>query len=132
MSLFECPGDESKRSDVDSYKRSYTIAPWTTNWSNDQGAFRGWRDRELNLGVPSVIVENPSTAAVILEWHADPNLFGSLGHQYHEYFGPVGGVQHNGFTNVLMMDGHIEKVSTAMPSKEFTAKFIPGEIGQLK
>ncbi|MFC7336035.1 DUF1559 domain-containing protein [Haloferula chungangensis] len=130
---FACPSDKKMRSS-DKFPRSYSIVPWTTNWSNGT-QFRGWRGRPFNEGVPMSIVKNPTTAAVVVEWHAGTddgteNVVGQGGHAYHDRGGPDGPDDdlHNRNQIVLFADGHTE-VLPFMSNSDFVEKYWPGKIG---
>lgn len=131
--LFCCPNDRRER-DPGLFKRSYAIIPWTTNWSNGT-AFRGWKDRPFNVGVPVNIVRRPARAAVIVEWHSGvddgvANHLGSGGHAYHDRGGPDGADDevHGKKQIVLFADGHTE-VLPFMSNAEFVENYWPGELG---
>ncbi len=128
VKIFACPSDEAVRTDSDSYPRSYSLAPWTTNW-NDGQSFQGWRDRTFNVGVPPVIVDKLSTAGVLVEWHQSSNAIGSTGDQYHRFPGPAGAKLHGDFSHVLFLDWHVEKVPLSMSQADFQDKYAPGEFG---
>ncbi|MBK1828861.1 DUF1559 domain-containing protein [Haloferula rosea] len=132
---FACPSDRKERS-ADKYPRSYAIVPWTTNWSNGT-AFRGWKDRPFNVGVPVSIVRKPAKAATVVEWHSGTerieNAVGSGGHAYHDRGGPDGPDDdvHRRNQIVLFADGHTE-VLPFMSNSEFVEKYWPGSLGSAR
>ncbi len=134
LALFSCGSDKYKRS-PNYYKRSYAIVPWTTNWSNGT-AFRGWKNRSLNKGVPLSIVDSPVRAAMVVEWHqgteAIENCCGAGAHAYHDRGGPDSDDRdvHKRKHNVLFADGHVEMLPF-MSNAEFVEKYWPGSIGKL-
>lgn len=134
LQVFQCPSDKYKRS-PNYFKRSYAIVPWTTNWSNGT-AFRGWKNRPLNRGVPLSIVDSPVSSAMVVEWHqgteAIENCCGGGAHAYHDRGGPDGDGRdvHKKRHNVLFADGHVETLPF-MKNSEFVEKYWPGSIGNL-
>lgn len=111
IDVFQCPQDNVERNDENAYKRSYALVPWTFNWSNASGTLRGFSGRELprNSGIPQVIVENPASAAVLVEFHAVGNYFGGLAYATGDGPGRSHGEAiHGENANVAFADGHVE------------------------
>ena len=81
-----------------------------------------------------MIVRDPVTAAVVVEWHAGEesieNVLGSGSHGYHDRGGPDGSDRdvHKKTQIVLFADGHTE-ILPFMNTKEFIDKYWPGTIG---
>lgn len=127
--VFASPADKKPRA-IDTYKRSFAIVPWTTNWSNGS-AFRGWKDLPYNKGIRYSMLSSPEKAAMVVQWHegapGTPNHLGSGAHAYHDIGGPQ--VSLGSHQLVLFADGHIEKLSAKMTSTEFIEKYWPGTIG---
>ena len=127
--IFAAPADQEPRA-KDTYRRSFAIVPWTTNWSNGT-AFRGWKDLPYNKGVRHSMLNYPEKAAMVVQWHEGtsgiPNHLGSSAHAYHD----IGGRQTSlgNYQQVLFADGHIAKISARLNSAEFVAKYWPGTIG---
>lgn len=129
--IFASPSDKEPRA-KDVYKRSFAIVPWTTNWSNGS-AFRGWKDLPYNKGIRYSMLNSPEKAAMIVQWHEGisntPNHLGSGAHAYHDSGGRQGLLGNH--QQVLFADGHIDKISTRIPSAEFVSKYWPGSIGNV-
>lgn len=127
--VFTSPSDKQPRA-KDTYKRSFAIVPWTTNWSNGS-AFRGWKELPFNKGIRYSMLNSPETAAMVVQWHegasGTPNHLGSGAHAYHDFGGPLGSLGNYQF--VLFADGHIEKLSAKISSAEFIKKYWPGTLG---
>ncbi|QTN34292.1 DUF1559 domain-containing protein [Akkermansiaceae bacterium] len=129
---FACPADRKPRSQ-DRFKRSYSIVPWTTNWSNGT-QFRGWKNRPYNKGVPLSIVDEPGRAAMVVEWHTGTesleNLCGGGNHTYHDRGGPdkPEDTLHGKKQIVLFADGHTEMLPF-MTNADFVQKYWPGVLG---
>ena len=127
--IFAAPADKEPHA-KDTYRRSFAIVPWTTNWSNGT-AFRGWKDLPYNKGVRHSMLNSPENAAMVVQWYegasGTPNLLGSGAHAYHD----SGGCQTSlgNYQLVLFADGHIETLSARLNSAEFVAKYWPGTIG---
>ena len=127
--IFASPADKEPRA-KGTYKRSFAIVPWTTNWSNGT-AFRGWKDLPYNKGVRYSILNSPEKAAMVVQWYegtsGTSNHLGSGAHAYHD----IGGRQTSlgNYQQVLFADGHIEKISARLNDAEFVAKYWPGTIG---
>lgn len=134
LDIFACPSDKYSRTSA-SFKRSYAIVPWTTNWSNGT-AFRGWKDRPFGRGVPISIVNAPEKSALVVEWHqgteAIENICGSGGHTYHDRGGPdeAGRDVHGNRQIVLFADSHTE-ILPFLSNAEFVKKYWPGSIGNV-
>ena len=133
--IFKCTEDSKKRG-TNRFARSYAIVPWTTNWSNGT-SFRGWKDRPFNVGIPALIVPNPSKAAMVVEWSEGtegvaPNELGSGAHAYHDCGGPAtkGLDLHREKQIVLFADGHTESLPI-LSTDAFVAKYWPGKIGNV-
>lgn len=133
--IFACPADRKPRRSTH-FKRSYSIVPWTTNWSNGT-QFRGWKDRPYNVGVPLSIVDEPARAVTVVEWHSGTadgveNLLGSGGHAYHDRGGPDGpdDTVHGRKQIVLFADGHTE-ILPFISNSEFVRKYWPGTLGDI-
>lgn len=127
--LFITPEDEEKH-DPSFYARSFAIVPWTTNWSNGT-AFRGWKNRPYNTGVPYSALDSPEKNAMVVQWHrggnGTANQLGHGNHAYHDIGGPaktLGSMQ-----QILFADGHVDKIRANMSNSEFVAKYWPGTIG---
>lgn len=134
LSVFKCPSDSYKRS-PNYFARSYAVVPWTTNWSNGT-AFRGWKSRPLNRGVPLSILDSATRSAMVVEWHSGTegieNTCGSGAHAFHDRGGPDGEERdvHKRKQNVLFADGHVE-VLPFMKNSDFVEDYWPGSIGNL-
>jgi prepilin-type N-terminal cleavage/methylation domain-containing protein len=130
--LFFTPEDKAVR-DESVYPRSFAIVPWTTNWS-DGTAFRGWKDRPYNVGVPYSSLTAPEKSVMVVQWFSGnesiPNYFGHGNHAYHDRGGPLEAI--GDFQQALFADGHIEKIRGNMGNPEFVAKYWPGTLGQVK
>lgn len=127
--IFASPADKETRA-KGTYKRSFGIVPWTTNWSNGT-SFRGWKDLPYNKGVRYSMLNSPEKAAMVVQWHegtsGTPNILGSGAHAYHD----IGGRQTSlgNYQQVLFADGHIETLSAKMKVSEFVTKYWPGTLG---
>lgn len=127
--IFASPADKETRA-KGTFKRSFAIVPWTTNWSNGS-AFRGWKDLPFNKGIRYSMLNSPEKAVTVVQWHegtsGTPNVLGSGAHAYHD----IGGRQTalGNHQQVLFADGHIETISARMPHAEFVAKYWPGTLG---
>ncbi len=134
LAVFACPSDKQARS-AGTYKRSYAIVPWTTNWSNGT-SFRGWKDRPFGKGVPISLVSQPNRAAIVVEWHEGSegieNVCGSGSHTYHDRGGPdsAGRTVHGRSQIVLFADSHTE-ILPFISNAEFVEKYWPGTIGSV-
>jgi prepilin-type N-terminal cleavage/methylation domain-containing protein len=127
--IFTTPEDKAKR-DPKVYPRSFAMVPWTTNWSNGT-AFRGWKDRPYNKGVPYTVLTAPETSAMVVQRYSGDagiaNLLGHENHAYHDIGGPVNALGSE--QQVLFADGHVEKIKASMTTDVFVAKYWPGTIG---
>lgn len=129
--IFASSADKEPRA-KDTYKRSFAIVPWTTNWSNGT-AFRGWKDLPYNKGIRYSMLRSPEKAAMVVQWHEGtsgiPNHLGSGAHAFHD----IGGRQSSlgNFQQVLFADGHIETLSARIKNADFVAKYWPGSIGNV-
>lgn len=131
--LFICPVDNLERNKRN-FKRSYAYVPWANNLSQFDGDIpRGWAHLEPNRGVSLTMVDSPSTAAIIVEWHAGKdtieNCLGHGNHNVHDRGGEATNRDekdqcHSGKQNVLFVDGHVETVNI-MGQKEFVTKYWP-------
>lgn len=126
---FSSPGDKEPRA-KDTYKRSFAIVPWTTNWSNGT-SFRGWKDQPYNKGIRYQMLTAPEKAAMVVQWHAGttsiPNNLGAGNHAYHDIGGPVAALGEK--QQVLFADGHVESISAKMKTADFISKYWPGTVG---
>lgn len=129
--IFASPADKEARP-ADTYKRSFAIVPWTTNWSNGT-AFRGWKDMPYNKGVRYSILNAPEKAVMVVEWRegtsGTANNLGSGAHAYHDLGGPLKSLGNS--QQVLFADGHIEKIPSKLTNAEFVTKYWPGKIGNV-
>lgn len=129
--IFASTADKETRP-KDTYKRSFAIVPWTTNWSNGT-AFRGWKDLPYNKGIRYSILNSPEKAAMVVQWYEGTSgIPNNLGHGNHA-FSDMGGPQKllGNYQQVLFADGHIEKISARMKNSDFVAKYWPGTIGNV-
>ena len=128
--IFTTPEDKVKR-DTQLYPRSFSIVPWTTNWS-DGTTFRGWKNRTPNKGVPYSILDNPAKAAMVVQGYGYvPGLDNQFGNS--SYAISDSGMPPNLLApeqQVLFADGHVEKIKADMPLDEFVRKYWPGTIGK--
>jgi prepilin-type N-terminal cleavage/methylation domain-containing protein len=129
--IFASPADKQPRG-KDTFKRSFAIVPWTTNWSNGT-AFRGWKDLPFNKGIRYSMLNSPEKAAMVVQWYegtsGTPNHLGSGDHAYHDIGGHLNTL--GNFQQVLFADGHIEKLPARMGHADFVAKYWPGTVGNL-
>lgn len=127
--LFAMKADTEKRPEG-VFKRSFSIVPWTTNWSNGT-AFRGWKDLPYNQGVPMAVVTRPERSAVLVEGiHGTKdtaNLLGGGNWSFKDMGGPI--TMQKGKQYVLFADGRVESMSSTMRNEEFVQKYWPGSIG---
>jgi prepilin-type N-terminal cleavage/methylation domain-containing protein len=127
--IFASPADKETRA-KGTYKRSFAIVPWTTNWSNGT-SFRGWKDLPYNKGIRYSMLNAPEKAAMLVQWHEGtvgiPNVLGSGAHAYHDIGGRQTSLGNN--QQVVFADGHIETLSAKMNTAEFLKKYWPGTIG---
>ena len=129
--IFASPADKEPRA-KDTYKRSFAVCAWTTNWS-DGKSFRGWKDLPYNKGVRYSMLNSPEKAAMVVQCYEGttsiPNHLGNIAHCYRAMGGPqklLGNDQ-----QVLFADGHIEKLSARMKLDDFIAKYWPGTVGNV-
>jgi type II secretory pathway pseudopilin PulG len=127
--VFTSPADKQPRA-KDTYKRSFAIVPWTTNWSNGS-AFRGWKDLPFNKGIRYSMLNSPEKAAMVVQWHegapGTPNHLGSGAHAYHDIGGPQASL--GNYQLVLFADGHVERLSAKLSTADFIKDYWPGTIG---
>lgn len=130
--IFATPEDLEPRT-KDTYKRSFAIVPWTTNLIVGN-LFRGWKDRQYDVGVPFSVLDAPERSAMVVQaFFGTANISNNLGsgnHAYSDYGGlaAAGGT----FQQVLFADGHIEKVPMKIKPDDFVEKYWPGTIGATK
>lgn len=127
--VFASPADKEPRA-KDTYKRSFAIVPWTTNWSNGT-AFRGWKELPYNKGIRYSMLNSPEKAAMVVQWHEGtagiPNILGSGAHAYHDFGGRQASLGND--QQVLFADGHIEKIPANVKAADFVTKYWPGKVG---
>lgn len=125
--LFRSPADEVVRTNPDAFPRSYALVPWAFNWSNGS-VTRGFPNLDRNTGVPPVVVQNPSKAALLVQVHRPANVIGALSNATSD--GPASTADtsiHGKQSNVAFADGHVTSINyTEFTPGEFIAEYWGG------